>query len=71
VTALDFLVMKGASVRGSRVVPHLLERPGQVDRGGTRSGEQGGGGVEILPTLRCERKSVRGRNANRGRAPNR
>jgi hypothetical protein len=71
VAALDLLVVQGARTRGSRVVPHLLEGPRKVDCSGTRSEEQRRGFIDVLPTLRCERESVRRGDADGRCAPNR
>jgi len=62
--------VEGASARGSRVVPHLLERPREIDRGRTRSGKQRRGFVEVLSKRARERERVGRGDTNRRRASN-
>jgi len=66
--ALDLRVVQSASVRGSRIVVHLLERPGEIDRRRTRNGELRSGFVDVLPALGRKRKCIRSRDADCRRA---
>ena len=71
VAALDFLFVQSASAPGGRVVPHLLERPREIDSSRTRSGKQLGSFVEVIPARGRERERVGRCDTDRRRAPDR
>jgi hypothetical protein len=71
VAALDLLIVQSSSVRGSRIVVHLLERPSEIDRRRTRSCELCSGLVDVFPTLGRKRKCIRSRDADCRRATDR
>ena len=52
---------------GSRIVAHLVERPAEVHRRGTRGGQDVVRRVEVLAATRGERETVRGSDADRRR----
>ena len=64
VAAFDLLLVERAGVRGSRVVAHLFQRPGEIDCRRPRRGEPRRGDVDILPGLRGQREPVRSRDAD-------
>ena len=65
--ALDLVVVQRACVRGSRVVTHLLERPGEVDRG--RAGLRRARGRAVVEILAARRLRARARRQRRRRSP--
>ena len=66
--AVDLLGVERPRPLGRRVVAHLRERPGQVDRGRARGAEHALGLGEVLAAERREREPVRRGDADRGRA---
>ena len=69
--AFDLVFVQPAGVRRRGVVPHLRQRPGEVDRSGPRAGERGRGGVDVLAALRGQHEPVGSGDPDRRRAANR
>ncbi len=67
-TPINFRHVQGPCPLWGRIVPHLLERPDEVDGGRARLREHAARDLQVLPELRCERVAVRGRDPDRRRA---
>ena len=65
---LDLVLVDPPRPLGGRIGPQLVERPGEVDGGGTSRGEHAVRLVEVLAPRRGERVAVRRGDADRRRA---
>ena len=66
--AVDLARVDRAGMVRRRIVPHLVERPGEVDCGRPRGTEDGVGRSQIVPVYRGECEPVRRRHPDRGSA---